>query len=555
MGIFEGNRLSFTRLSFTRLSFARISFARISFALLFALLALATTASLLAGCGEEAQTRGTFSYAEKNDPPSLDPALAEETVGGNIDRYLFDGLIRYDSKTSEVQPAVAESWDTNEDATVFTFHLRNGVKFSDGSDVTAEDFVYSWTRALTRETQSSMAQEIFQPVMGAAAVASGQAKSISGVEAVDSHTLKVTLERPMADFVSLLGHPVASPVLKKAVEDKTVNFAEQPTGDGPFMVKSWTHDDSIVLVKNPNYYGDAGSLDTVTVKIIPNSTTAIAELKAGNVDAVREIPAGQTESLKSDSSVKFFQGASDSVRYMAFDISKPPFDNIKVREAFAAAIDRDTIANKVLQGQESPADGLVPTSVPGHQTGALTINYDPEKAKSLLAEAGYPGGSGLPPVTLNYSGAGTAADIAQAIQSQLKSVGIPVEINGVDPGVFNEQMGTNMFAFFLVRWQGDAPNLDSYLFPLFASENIGATNVFQYNNPIVDQLLVDARSNTDASARTSIYNDAERKIIADWPAVPVTFGQQTMVYAPRVSSFVVTPLGDIALTDITVSSK
>ncbi|MHB9053391.1 MAG: peptide ABC transporter substrate-binding protein [Thermoleophilia bacterium] len=525
------------------------------FALMAALLLVAAVAIPSIGCGDSQSQGGTFTYAESNDPPTLDPALAEETVGGNIDRYLFDGLIRYDSKTSEVQPAVAESWDTNEDATVFTFHLRSGVKFSDGSDVTAEDFVYSWTRALTPETQSSMAQEIFQPVMGAAAVANGQAKSISGVEAVDSHTLKVTLERPMADFVSLLGHPVASPVLKKAVEDKTVNFAEQPTGDGPFMVKSWTHDDSIVLVKNPNYYGDAGSLDTVTVKIIPNPATAIAELKAGNVDAVRKVPAGQTDSLRSDSAVKFFQGASDSVHYLAFDITKAPFDNPKVREAFAAAIDRDTIANKVLQGQESPADGLVPTSVPGHQTGALTINFDPEKAKSLLAEAGFPGGSGLPAITLNYPGAGTAADAAQAIQWQLKSVGVPIEINGVDPGVFGEQMGGNSFSLFLVAWQGDAPNIDSYLFPLFASENIGATNVFQYNNPVVDQLLVDARSNTDADARTGIYNDAERKIIADWPAVPVTFGQQTMVYAPRVSSFVVTPLGDIALTDIAVSNK
>ncbi|MHB8858402.1 MAG: peptide ABC transporter substrate-binding protein [Thermoleophilia bacterium] len=525
------------------------------FAFLAALFVIVVVAIPAIGCGDSQSQGGTFTYAESSDPPSLDPALAEETVGGNIDRYLFDGLIRYDSKTSEVQPAVAESWDTNEDATVYTFHLRDGVKFSDGSDVTANDFVYSWTRALTPETQSSMAQEIFMPVMGAAAVANGQAKSITGVEAIDSHTLKVTLERPMADFVTLLGHPVASPVPQKAVEDKSVSFAEKPTGNGPFMVKSWTHDDSVVLVKNPNYYGSAGSLDTVTVKIIPNPATAIAELKAGSVDAVREIPPGQTDSLKSDSSVKFFQGSSDSVRYMAFDISKPPFDNVKVREAFAAAIDRETIANKVLQGQEAPADGLVPTSVPGHQNGALAISFNPEKAKSLLAEAGYPGGSGLPPVTLNYPGAGTAADVAQAIQSQLKTVGIPVELNGVDPGVFGEQMGSASFALFLIPWQGDAPNIDSYVFPLFASENIGATNVFQYNNPAVDQLLVDARSNTDADARTAIYNDAERKIIAEWPAVPVTFGMQTMAYAPRVTNFAVTPLGDIALTDITVSNQ
>ena len=528
----------------------------IVFAIIAALLLIFIVAIPLIGCGGDSQSQhGAFTYAEKSDPSSLDPALVSEVVGGNIDRYLFEGLIRYDSKTSEVQPAVAESWDTSDDATVYTFHLRSGVKFSDGSDVTADDFVYGWTRALNPATMSSMASEIFAPVKGAQAVAEGQATTLAGVQAVDSHTLKVTLDYPMADFVSLLGHPAASPVPKKAVEDKTLNFAEHPVGNGPFIVKSWTHDDSVVLEKNPNYYGDAGKLDTITVKIIPNPATAIAELKAGNVDAVRDIPAGQTDSLRNDSSVKFYQGASDSVHYLAFDVTKAPFDNPKVRQAFAAAIDRDTIANKVFQGQESPADGLVPTSVPGHQNGAMQVTFDPDKAKSLLAEAGYPGGNGLPAITINYPGAGSAADAAQAIQAQLKNIGVQVEIGAVDPGVFGEQMASGSFSCFLVAWQADAPNLDGYLFPLFDSENMGATDVFKYSNPAVDKLLTDARSTTDAAARTGIYNDVERKILSDLPAVPVTFGQQTMVYAPRVTNFVVTPLGDIALNEITVSNK
>ncbi len=553
MGIFEGNRLSFTRLSFTRLSFTRLSFARLSFALLFALLALAMTASLLAGCGEEAQTRGTFSYAESSEPASLDPAQVEEVAGINVARYLFDGLVGYDSQTSEIKPAVAESWESNDDSTEYTFHLRKGVKFTDGSEVKAGDFVYGWTRALT--SSGSTASSILQPVKGASDLADGKTDRLAGVQALDDYTLKVMLDYPMADFVSLLGYPAASPVPRQAVENAETKFAEHPTGNGPFRIREWSHEDKIVLERNPDYYGDAARLDEVTVRIIPNPATAVAELKAGNIDAVRAIPPGQTEALRNDSSVGFYQGAADEVRFLSFDSTKPPFDNEKVRQAFAAAIDRDTIANKVLQGQAQPADGLVPTNVPGHKNGAMPYKYDPEKAKSLLSEAGYPGGAGLPPLTLNYAGVGSAADVAQAIQAELREVGITVEIAGLEEGAFLEQMIGGNLSLFLIAWQADAPNVDGYLFPLFDTENIGATNVFRYSNPMVDDLLGRARSTTDADARIGLYNDAERKILGDVPVVPVLFSQQTLVYSPRVSRFVVTPLGDIALNEVTVSSK
>jgi ABC-type transport system substrate-binding protein len=372
---------------------------------------------------------------------------------------------------------------------------------------------------------------------------------------VDDYTFKVTLEFPMADFVSLLGHPVAAPVAQDAVENPTLRFAENPVGNGPFRLSEWKHDDQIVLEKNPDYYGDDARVDQVVAKIIPNPATAVAELKAGNVDAVRTIPAGQTEALRNDSEVRFFQGPANAVRFLAFDVTRPPFDNQKVREAFARDIDIETIANKVLQGQEYPADGIVPTSIPGRQSGVMPYSFDPAKTASLLEEAGYPGGAGLPQLTLYYPGVGPAADAAQAIQAELKKAGIQVEIVGLEEGAFSEKMIAGELSLFLISWQADAPSIDTFLFPLFESSNIGATDVFQYANPEVDELLGKARSAADEKQRVDYYNEAERKILADLPMVPITFGQDAMIYSPRVTSFVHTPLGDIALDEITVSAK
>lgn len=522
-----------------------------SWKIFFCLFVLFVAAGIT-GCGTE--SKSAFSYAEVSEPTSLDPALAEEAVGINIDRYLFDGLVRYDSKTGDVKPAMAEKWETSDDATVFTFHLRKGASFSNGREVKAQDFVYAWTRALQPETKSGTALTILEPVHGAGPLADGEIKTLAGVEAVDDYTLKVTLDFPLSEFVTFLGHPVCSPVPREEIEKADSRFAESPVGNGPFTIREYKPNEQVVLDRNPDYYGDKAKVAEVTVKIIPNPATAVAELKAGNLDAVKAIPPGQAESLRNDSTLKYYEGQVNSLDFVGFNLTMDPWtNNDKLRQALNWAVDRQTIASKVLQEQATAADGIVPNPMPGHQFEAMPYKYDPEKAKALLNEAGYPGGADLPPLKLAYRTEGLAPDEAQALQANLKNVGVDVELEGMESGVFLDKMIAGELPLFLVNWQADYNSPDTFLYSLFKSDQ--AQNVFHYVSPDADALLDKARSTLSREDRLKAYNDAERVILADAPLIPVDFRQDLLVYSPKVSNFVFTPLGDIALDEITMSDK
>ena len=523
---------------------------------LAAILVISSLTLWITGCGTASSvSNATFTYSDLADPHSLDPAQVDDQTGANIVTYLYDGLVSYDATTGEAKPDLAESWDISDNATVFTFHLKKGSKFSNGREVKAQDFLYAWTRALDPATKSETAQSVLGAIKGAQDVMAGKSRTLTGVETPDDYTLKVTLVQPMADFITFMGQPASMPVPKEEIDKPGAKFAEAPFGNGPFMVKEWRHNDAVVLTTNPDFSGTKPKISEVTVRIIPDSATAVQELKAGNLDAVRGIKPGQVESLRNDSSVKLLDSpGSGGVRFLGFNITSAPFDNATVRQAVAYAIDKQTLADKVLQGRAQPADGIVPPSVFGHQSNAMPYNFDVEKAKSLLAQAGYPGGQGLPRLTLSYPNVSVSPDLAQAIQAQLKQVGISVELQGLEPNTFTGQMMSGKLPIFVASWQ-DVPVFDSYLYALFDSDNIGATDVFNYQNKDVDNLITKARGTTDAGARNSLYNEAQSKILADAPAVPLVFDKDVIPYSPKVTNMVYTPAGLFALNDITVSTQ
>jgi ABC-type transport system substrate-binding protein len=386
----------------------------------------------------------------------------------------------------------------------------------------------------------------------------GEADTLTGVEAVDDHTLKVTLEYPQAEFITFVGNPVCAPVPKEEVESAGESFSEMPVGNGPYTLKEWKHDQELTLDKNEDYYGEEAKVDQVIVKIIPDPSTSIEELKAGNIDAVKFLPPGMDEALRNDDTLNVIESDVPALQFASFNMSESPWsDNKALREAFNYAVDVETIANVVLLGQATAADGIVPPTIPGHQPGASPYSYDPEMAKTKLEEAGYPNGEGLPPITLTYPNEGSFADVALVLQSQLKDIGVEVELVGVSFGQYIEQMLGQQLSFFVISWNADYPSPDTFLYTLFHSDLIGpgGNNVSQYTNEEVDALLDQARSTTDTEDRLSLYNEAEKLILEDAPIIPVVYGRNVMAYSDRVSNFVLTSLGELALNEITVSES
>lgn len=505
----------------------------------------------LGGCGkeeekkeaEEIQEGGIFYYCLVSDPVSLDPAQLQESQGIEVGKQIFDGLMDNDPKTMELVPAMAESYEVNEDATVFTFRLKKGVKFHNGRECTAQDFVYSWNRVCDPATASEVAYHM-SAIKGFKEFNEEKtATSLEGVKALDDYTLEITLSYPYADFVYHTAHPVFSPIPKEVVEQYgSENFSEHPVGTGPFKFVSWTHEQQIVVEKFEDYYGkNKPHLDQVVFKVYQDEETAYQDFKAGALHDA-QIPQGQFETAAAEYGERAIFKPMLGIYYYGFNMNVAPWkDNKALRQAFNYAVDRETLCNVVMEGQRVPATGIVPPGIPGYQTKAMEYTYDPEKAKQLLEEAGYPNGQGLPELTLGYN-TGVGHDvIAQFIQANLKDVGVSFKIEGYEWGTYLDLIQGEQITFFRLGWLADYPIMDNFLYPLFYSENAGVDNMTQYKNPEVDELLLKARSTPDEDERLELYRQAEKLILEDAPIIPLMFYKTSRVYSDKVGGYIRTP--------------
>ncbi len=566
--------------------------------LLFGVVAASAFAGL-AGCESDVTpppptagwVPGTLRKGERADFKSMDPALANDTDSIPFVRMIFQPLLQYDDGVNLV-PLIAETMPTlSADGKTYIFHIRKGVHFSNGRELTADDFVYSWTRVLDPATLSPGRTYIAKMIAGGQEYIdwklveekrnagkelsdeerkAPRAETVSGLRAPDAYTLEVELVHPDATFPYVLAMPYFAAVPREVVEDpriapkdRTAEFSIHPVGTGPFLLKEWRRSLSMRLEHDPNYWDrdHVPALQALEVKFGLDDLTKQMMFERGELDLMDRIPSAAYVRLKHDPRWQpyieklVFNGAY----YLFMNCGMQPFtgeNGVKVRKAFCCALDKDRIA-RITNDRYVAGTGIVPPDMPGYKSQVVGYSYDPEKAKMLLAEAGYP--NGLPDVlTLWVSNEDAIGPrIAEVIQQDLAAVGVKVEINPVNFDVLQAATGKPQTApLAFSGWYQDYPDPSDFLDILFSKKSItdsDCNNLSFYHSDQADQLMDAGGQERDPAKRMELYAEAEKVVVDDAPVVPLVNTQEIWLHQPWVRGFHIHPVLLVKYEDLSVA--
>jgi oligopeptide transport system substrate-binding protein len=482
-----------------------------------------------------------LSGSESTNPREFDPA----TTHSSGDKLAYSGLVSFDTNLNLV-PEIAESWDISTDGTVYTFHLRTNAKFHDGRAVTAQDFIYSWERAANPATSSDTVLTYLGDIVGVNEMHAGTASSISGLKAIDDHTLQVTIDASKPYFLLKLTLPVAFVVDRSNIESGS-EWYRTPNGTGPYKLTRWDSFSMMIYQANPDFYLGEPSIKTIVVQLY--SGVGIRLYESGEIDmtgvASYDVPRvlDPNDPLHAD-----MRSAVDlCTSYITFDVTQPPFDDPKVRQAFTMAFDRQKYLDVVYQGVGLPALGLYPPALPGFNPDLKGLPYDPAQARQLLAESKYGGAAGLPPIVFTDSGIGNDAGPGAAAMAQMweQNLGVTITIENLDPNNYSDLLYSGQHGqLFDYGWCADYPDPENFADALF---NTGAQqNLGHYSNPALDAILNQARTEQDVTKRIQLYQQAEEIIVQDAPALFTVHGIAYVLVKPYVKGYVLTPI-DIPL--------
>jgi oligopeptide transport system substrate-binding protein len=482
-----------------------------------------------------AEFGGTFRRMLGANPSTLDPAFVTDIYSRDVINQIFDGLVQFDANLNPI-PAIAEFWEASRDGRTWTFTLRRGVEFHHGREVTAEDFVYSFTRLLRVKSPGSVT-ELFEHIQGAKEFIQGKTPHVEGLRAVDRYTLQIMLEEPLAPFLTALGSTNAAVVPREVVEQQGERLRHHPVGAGPFKFVRWVPTQEIVLEANAHYYEGRPFVDAVVFKIVVGSKLEerFAEFLKGNLEETI-IPSGMIDEVHIAQKYQRYQRIRKptlNLLYLGFNTKLKPFDDKRVRQAFNYAVNTEAIVRKITK-MGNTATNVLPPGMPGHDPDLQGYSYDPIKARRLLAEAGYPHGAGFPVVQLwsVHQAKSTEVELA-AYQEYLSDLGLKVEIHfAPDWPAYKAMLERGELLIFRLVRLADIPDADNFLFPMLHSTS--PTNYTFYRNPQVDQLLEQARQEMVEARRIALYREMQRITMDDAPLIPQHHSVLDYLYQPYV---------------------
>lgn len=468
------------------------------------------------------------------NPETLDPALNSAVDGGNVILHAFEGLLTTDEE-GHYQAGQAETWEVSDDGLTWTFHLRDGLKWSDGSDFTANDFVYSWKRVCDPDVAAPYAETVLGMVKGYDEAMAGDPDALA-VSAPDDKTLVVELSSPCSYFEGLAAFATLAPVKESTVEENGDAWATAPESyisNGAFKMTEWVPDSYITFEKNENYWNaDAVKLDKLTFLLIEDPNAAYSAYQSGEALMIKDVPTEEIPSLEGNDD--FYIDPIIGTYYLSLNLNLKQFQDQRVREALSLAIDRKYVAETIMQGTYTPASNLLGEgwmdtdgsqfmdNANGGKPYIDVENYDAnlEKAKQLMADAGYPNGEGFPTITYSTNDAGYHIPLAEYLQKAWAELGITVEVDKVEWSSFTPQRRSGDFEIARNGWVGDYSD-PSNMLDLFCTTN--GNNDGKYSNADYDAAMELSRTTLDATERSQALHEAEDIIMEDAGCIPVAY--------------------------------
>ena len=503
-------------------------------------LSAALFVTAFAGCGKKKADGITVQIGP--NPETLDPALNSAVDGGNMLITLFETLLIID-QDNKVQPGQAEKYEVSPDGLTWTFTMRDGLKWSDGTDLNAKDFEYTFKRIADTNVAAPYAETVIGMIEGYKdAIDSKNPEKLNVKASDDGKTLTIKLAYPCSYFDKIVAFGTMSPVQKATVEKNGDSWATKPETyvcNGPYTITEWTPSEKIVCKKNENYKGgwDSSKIvnDKLTFLLLEDSSASYTAYTGGTAQLIKDVPTEEIPTLKKDKKDEFNVDPILGTYYLSMNLNKAPFNNKNVRKALSLAIDRDYVANTVMQGTYTPAYNYVGTGVDDVDTGKFLENSKAanggktyisedykanlEEAKKALAEAGYPEGKGFPTITYSTNDAGYHKALAEYLQQVYKDLGITMNIDIVDWSSFTPKRRAGEYEMARNGWVMDY-NDASNMIELFYSSN--GNNDGKYNNPAFDKALNDSKV-ADKAAHFTALHEAEKIVSEDYGFIPVAY--------------------------------
>jgi peptide/nickel transport system substrate-binding protein len=502
------------------------------------ILACTALVSVMLGIGV-AHADTTLVIGIAADPTGLDPEAVLNNTSGFVMATIFDSLVRYKPGTTEVAPGVAERWDVTPDGLTYTFHLKHGLKFTDGTPLDAQAVFWNVDRQLNKANP----QYIYNtgPVEGYTDFTYGD---VASYKAIGDDAIQFVFKKPSAPFLNSMAMVWNGLISPAAAAKYGKDLRNHPVGSGPFILREWRQRDEVILDANPDYWGGKPKVDHLVFKELPDPQAAVLALKRGEIQILGDVSTQTLPAIKSDPNLVVLTQPGLAVSGVELPTEVAPFSDKRVRQAMNYAVDKNAIDKALFSGQAVPMTSPLPQAQWGFDPSLKGYPYDPKKAQALLKEAGVQPGLKVEFLTYNsprgYNPAGP--NLAVAIQGYLKKVGIDADVRQMEIGAYLSTVRSGTYkGLALEGWTGDNGDPDNFIGELWGAKNIPINNWAHYNSPELEKLLAEALVVSDQAKRTKIYDQAQKMVVDDAPWIFVNSTLQIRAISKNVKGFQLNP--------------